>query len=132
MVRDSTLSPRQAYRYLQQARHLKQPLPVSDAKVAFTVKLSRQLVKQVRTRAQDAGLSLSEFVGQAFNYVITVCDNAKETCPVFPATTKRIHWSIEDPAAAQGSEEGRLAEFRRVRDELRARLRSFVDHQAKK
>jgi len=66
MVRDSTLSPRQAYRYLQQARHLKQPLPVSDAKVAFTVKLARPLVKQVRTRAQDAGLSLSEFVGQAF------------------------------------------------------------------
>src|SRR5215469_5078887 len=65
MVRDSALSPRQAYRYLQQARHLKQPLPVSDAKVAFTVKLSRQLVKQVRTRAQDADLSLSEFVSRA-------------------------------------------------------------------
>ena len=76
--------------------------------------------------------SVEEFTGQSFDYVITVCDNAKETCPVFPATTKRIHWSIEDPAAAQGSEEGRLAEFRRVRDELRARLRSFVDHQAEK
>ena len=57
MVRDSALSPRQAYRYLQQARHLKQPLPVSDTKVAFTVKLSRKLVRQVRTRAQETGLS---------------------------------------------------------------------------
>jgi len=76
--------------------------------------------------------SVEELAGQSFDYVITVCDNAKESCPVFPATTKRIHWSIEDPAAAQGSEEGRLAEFRRVRDELRARLRSFVDQQAEK
>jgi len=76
--------------------------------------------------------SVEEFTGQSFDYVITVCDNAKETCPVFPTTTRRIHWSIEDPAAAQGPAEVRLAEFRRVRDELRARLRSFVDHQAKK
>ena len=71
MVRDSALSPRQAYRYLQQARHLKQPVPVSDPKVAFTVKLSRKLVRQVRTRAQEAGLSLSEFVSQALAAVLT-------------------------------------------------------------
>jgi len=71
MVRDSALSPRQAYRYLQQARHLKQPLPVSDTKVAFTVKLSRQLVRQVRTRAQEAGLSLSEFVSRALLALLT-------------------------------------------------------------
>jgi hypothetical protein len=71
MVQDSALSPRQAYRYLQQARHLKQPLPVSDTKVAFTVKLSRQLVKQVRTRAQDDGLTLSEFVSRALAALLT-------------------------------------------------------------
>lgn len=65
MVRDSALSPRQAYRYLQHARRLKQPVPVSDSKVAFTVKLSRKLVKQVRTRAQEADLSLSELVSRA-------------------------------------------------------------------
>jgi predicted HicB family RNase H-like nuclease len=70
MVRDSALSPRQAYRYLQQARGLKQPLPVSDPKVAFTVKLSRQLVKQIRTGAQDAGLSLSEFVSRALSALL--------------------------------------------------------------
>jgi arsenate reductase len=70
--------------------------------------------------------SVDEFAGQAFDYVITVCDNAKESCPVFPAKTKRIHWSVEDPAAAQGSEEERLAAFRRARDELRARLRAFT------
>lgn len=70
--------------------------------------------------------SVDEFAGQNFDYVITVCDNAKESCPIFPAKTKRIHWSIEDPAAVQGSEEERLAAFRLVRDELRARLQAFV------
>ena len=70
--------------------------------------------------------SVDEFAGQEFDYVITVCDNAKQSCPVFPGRTKRIHWSIEDPAAVQGSEEERLAAFRRIRDELRARLRDFA------
>jgi arsenate reductase len=70
--------------------------------------------------------SVDEFTGQGFDYVITVCDNAKESCPVFPVKTKRLHWSIQDPAAVQGSEEERLAAFRRIRDELRARLRAFA------
>jgi arsenate reductase len=64
--------------------------------------------------------------------VITVCDNAKESCPIFPAKTKRIHWSIADPAAVQGSEEERLAAFRRVRDELRARLQAFTQREVEK
>jgi len=70
--------------------------------------------------------SVDEFAGQVFDNVITVCDNAKQSCPYFPAKTKRIHWSIEDPAAAQGSEEEILTAFRRVRDELRARLQAFA------
>ncbi len=70
--------------------------------------------------------SVDEFAGQAFDYVITVCDNAKESCPIFPAGTKRLHWSLEDPAAVQGSEEERLAAFRRVRDQLRSLLRQFA------
>ena len=69
--------------------------------------------------------SVDEFAGQDFDYVITVCDNAKQSCPIFPAKTKRIHWSIEDPAAVQGSEEERLAAFRRIRDELRLRLQAL-------
>jgi arsenate reductase len=76
--------------------------------------------------------SVDEFAGQDFDYVITVCDNAKESCPVFPAKTKRIHWSIEDPAAVQGSEEERLAAFRRARDELRARLPTFAEGEVEK
>jgi len=71
--------------------------------------------------------SVDEFAGQVFDDVITVCDNAKESCPIFPAATKRIHWSLDDPAAVQGPEEPRLAEFRRVRDQLRTLLRQFVE-----
>ena len=70
--------------------------------------------------------SVDEFAGQPFDYVITVCDNAKGSCPIFPAKTQRIHWSIEDPAKVQGSEEERLVAFRRARDELRTRLQAFT------
>ena len=70
--------------------------------------------------------SVDEFAGQQFAYVITVCDNAKENCPVFPAQTNRIHWSFDDPAAVEGDEETRLNEFRRVRDEIETKLRGFV------
>lgn len=70
--------------------------------------------------------SVDEFAGQEFDCVITVCDNARESCPVFPAGTKRIHWSVEDPAATTGTEDERLAAFRRIRDELRVRLKNFA------
>jgi arsenate reductase len=69
--------------------------------------------------------SVDEFAKQNFDYVITVCDNAKENCPVFPGRTKRIHWSFDDPAEAGGSEEEKIAVFRRVRDEIREKLREF-------
>jgi arsenate reductase len=71
--------------------------------------------------------SVDEFAGQEFDYVITVCDNANESCPVFSGRTRRIHWSFDDPAAVQGSVEKRLSEFRRVRDEIATRLREFVE-----
>jgi arsenate reductase len=70
--------------------------------------------------------SVDEFAGQEFDYVITVCDNAKENCPVFPGRTARIHWSFDDPADAGGSEEEKLAVFRRVRDEIRDKLIGFA------
>jgi arsenate reductase len=70
--------------------------------------------------------SVDEFISEEFDYVITVCDNAKEICPVFPARAQKIHWSFDDPAAAVGDAEVRLRVFRRVRDEIRARLREFI------
>ena len=68
-----------------------------------------------------------EFEGQAFDYVITVCDDANESCPVFPGNTQRIHWSFPDPAAIEGSETERLAAFRRVRDALAEVFRDFAN-----
>ena len=70
--------------------------------------------------------SVDEFVAQEFDYVITVCDNASEQCPIFPGKTERIHWSFDDPAAAEGDEPARLAVFRRVRDEIKQRLQEFI------
>lgn len=70
--------------------------------------------------------AVDEFLGQQFAYVITVCDNANEQCPTFPGNTKRIHWSFEDPAAAQGNAANRLNLFRRVRDEIREQLKQFI------
>jgi arsenate reductase len=70
--------------------------------------------------------SASLFTGEEFTYVITVCDHAKESCPIFPGTSIRLHWPFDDPADATGSEEERLAVFRRVRDEIDKRIREFV------
>jgi len=87
-------------------------------------------VEAMRERGIDIGQHRSkpvdEFVGQRFDYVMTVCDNAKENCPLFPGETKRIHWSFDDPAAAGGSVDERLAVFRRVRDEIESRLRELI------
>jgi len=69
---------------------------------------------------------VEEFGAQQFDYVITVCDNARETCPVYFGKAQKLHHDFEDPAALTGSEEQRLALFRRVRDELRSYLREFT------
>ena len=70
---------------------------------------------------------LQEFLGARFDYVITVCDRAKETCPIFPGARTVLHWSFGDPASARGSEDDRRAVFRKVRDEIAASIRQFLD-----
>jgi arsenate reductase (thioredoxin) len=65
------------------------------------------------------------FLGQSFDYVLTVCDNAKESCPILPGHSKRVHRVFDDPAAHQGAEKERLEVFRRVRNELRDYLKTF-------
>lgn len=69
---------------------------------------------------------LDEFLDRSFDYVITVCDNANQTCPVFPGNAERMHWSFDDPAEASGSDEEKLAVFRRIRDEIGDYLLEFV------
>ena len=70
LARDWSISKRQAYRYLEQAQKLKQPVPVEDVKVSFTVKLSRRLVESLRTYAASTGLTLSEIVSRALRMVL--------------------------------------------------------------
>ena len=66
--------------------------------------------------------TLERYLGESFESIVTVCDAANEACPVFPGAKNRLHWSFEDPSRAVGSEEERLAVFRRVRDEIKARI----------
>jgi len=70
--------------------------------------------------------STDEFITQAFDYVITVCDNANQHCPMFAGASRRLHWSIEDPAAVEGDAQTRLNSFRAARNELSERLRKFI------
>ncbi len=110
-----------------------------DAGDAFEVESAGTKPGAVRHEAiavmRELGIDISghrskhvdEFEGQHFDYVITVCDNAKESCPVFMGAAKRLHHSFDDPPpASQGTDEGRIAIFRRVRDELRVYLREFA------
>jgi arsenate reductase len=66
------------------------------------------------------------YAGQNFEYIITVCDNAKEHCPFFPGPSIRLHWSLPDPAEATGSHEERMHVFRTIRDEIESRVRELV------
>src|SRR5262249_15376745 len=69
---------------------------------------------------QQRSKHLNEFLHQPFDYVITVCDDAAEACPVFPGKAERIHWSIPDPAVVSGGEEEQITAFRQARDQLEA------------
>lgn len=71
--------------------------------------------------------SVDEFVGRDLDFAITVCSHAHETCPVFPGKVKRLHWPFDDPAAVQGSEEVRLAAFRKVRDQIHGGIMVFLN-----
>lgn len=83
---------------------------------------------------QEAGIdaswarskSVTEFLGQHFDFVITVCDQARQSCPVFPGVHETLHWGYEDPAAVEGTDEERLVVFRRVFIALGERIQQFV------
>lgn len=108
-----------------------------DAGDRFDVESAGTRATHVRPEAiavmKEIGIDISshrsktvdEFADQSFDYVLTVCDNAKESCPIFPGHGNRLHHSFDDPAAVNGSEQDRLAAFRRVRDKIREYLRDF-------
>lgn len=77
--------------------------------------------------SSHASRDVQQFVEQKFDYIITVCDNAKERCPYFPGDAERIHWSFEDPAGAKGTEAEVLEVFRKVRNQIRERIKEFLN-----
>jgi arsenate reductase len=102
---------------------------------AFSAGTEATEVRPLAIRAMaDIGIDISgqtsklvqSFAGQEFDYAITVCDDGTETCPYFAGARQQLHWSFEDPSAAQGSEDERLATFRRVRDQIAERVREFA------
>lgn len=76
--------------------------------------------------SQGASKSVDEFAGQRFDLVVTVCDNARDACPVFPGADLTLHWPFDDPAHAVGTEAERRGEFRRVRDEIRSTISNYL------
>jgi arsenate reductase len=74
--------------------------------------------------SKQTSKTLDPYVQQRFDYVVTVCDDANESCPIFPNATHRLHWSLPDPSKAAGTPAEQLAVYRQVRDELRARIGS--------
>jgi arsenate reductase len=69
-----------------------------------------------------ASKTLERYLGEPWDYVITVCDDANEACPLFPGGRRRLHWSFPDPSKATGTEDEQLATYRRVRDAIRGRI----------
>lgn len=88
--------------------------------------LAIQVLAEVGIQHQGASKSTENFRGEAFDMVITVCDDAAENCPVWLGKGKRVHIGFPDPAKAEGSEEERLAVFRQVRDDIRARILPYL------
>jgi arsenate reductase len=109
----------------------------NDAGDRFEVESAGTRPSRVRPEAiavmRELGIDISgqrskgveEFAGQRFDYVLTICDNARESCPIYPGHANRLHRSFDDPATVEGSEDERLAAFRRVRDQIRDYLRGF-------
>jgi len=111
-------------------RHL-----ASDLFHAFSAGLQPSIVHPLAIEAmREAGIDISgqhskdvaSLLGRHFSHIITVCDRAQQNCPIFPGPSLREHWPIEDPADAEGSHDERMLVFREVRDEIEARVRSFV------
>jgi arsenate reductase len=89
--------------------------------------LAVQVMKEINIEIrQQTSKSLNQFLNEAFDYVITLCDYVAMSCPTFPGRGKRIHWSIEDPVGAIGTIEERLAIFREVRDKIQTRIEEFL------
>ena len=96
----------------------------------LAIRVMSELGIDIGVAAGHRAKGLDEFAGQHFDLVVTVCDEAAEECPFFPGAQRQEHWGFPDPSAATGTEEERLAVFRRVRDAIGARIDQFLQDQA--
>ncbi|HAW30315.1 MAG TPA: low molecular weight phosphatase family protein [Planctomycetaceae bacterium] len=78
--------------------------------------------------SENTSKHLKQFTDQQFDLVVTVCDNAKESCPVFNGATHTLHWPFDDPADATGSDEEKMKIFRRVRDEIKTKIQNYLNN----
>lgn len=76
--------------------------------------------------SSHASRTLEPFLGQKFDWLVTVCDQAREACPTLPGVARQLHWSVDDPSAVETNESMRMAAFRAARDDLAARIRDFI------
>jgi arsenate reductase len=94
---------------------------------SFVHPLAIQVMKEISIDiSRQTSKSMEQFVNETFDYVITLCDEAAIFCSAFPGKGKRLHWPLEDPAAAVGSMEKRLAVFRRIRGEIKNRIEELL------
>ncbi|HAH46770.1 arsenate reductase ArsC [Gimesia sp.] len=78
--------------------------------------------------SENTSKHLDQFTDQQFDLVVTVCDNAKESCPVFTGATQTLHWPFDDPADATGTDEEKMKMFRRVRDEIKTKIQNYLNN----
>ena len=115
-------------RHLAGDRFLAQSAGVTPTAVnPFAIEVMREAGVDISAQQSK---DVATLLGEHFNFLITVCGNAKESCPVFPGNSYREHWPVEDPAHAEGSHEQKLAVFRATRDELEQRVRHFIHEQS--
>lgn len=107
-----------------------------DGFLAFSSGLNPSYVNPLAVKVMDEigidisnqrSKSINEFLGQRFDYIITLCDNAKTSCPVFPGRYKEIHWALQDPASAQGADNEKVLIFREVRNKIKEYILKFLN-----
>lgn len=80
--------------------------------------------------SRNVSKSFAQFQNQPFDLIVTVCDNARESCPVMPGAARTLHWPFDDPAEADGTDDEKMTVFRRVRDEIKGKIEKWIKHES--
>lgn len=108
-----------------------EPFSAGSNPAGYVHPLAVSVMKEVGIDLTSArSKHVEEFTGQPFDLVVTVCDGAKEACPVFPGAKRQEHWPFQDPAGGEGTEEEKFGLFRRVRDQIRERIAAYLEQES--